>query len=328
MGGGGGGTSGTAGATGGSGLSCNGAGGQPGSGTAPGTGGAGGTGCAFDGSAGSDGSGSVGGTGGTGAAGGGAKTSGGGGGGGGGGFFGGGGGGGGGATDDADGGGGGGGGGSGHLDPTATTGGSTGAGANTGDGSVTITYAGPGQLRVIKDLQPAGDGGKFNLQIDGTTYAADVGDGGDTGLRTVPAGMRSVDETAGTGTSLGDYTSTIICKADDGAGTEVASGSRPLNVPVATDDEIACTITNSRNTGQLRVVRAGDTGAFDLQIDGATAGTGLQTLNTGTHTVGETGAALGDYTSAIACKAQDGAGPRSRARPARVRWTCPSARTT
>ena len=308
VGGGGGGTSGAAGATGASGLSCNGAGGQPGTGTGPGAGGAGGTGCTYVGSSGAPGSGAAGGAGGAGAEGGGASTSGGGGGGGGGGFFGGGGGGGGGATEDVDAGGGGGGGGSGHLDLTTTTGGSTGAGTNTGNGSVTITYALPGQLRVIKDLQPAGDAGRFNLQIDGATYAANVGDGGDTGQQTVTAGTHSVGETAGTGTSLADYTGTIVCKADDGAGAEVASGSRPLDVPVATDDQIACTITNTRNTGQLRVVRAGDAGTFELQIDGATAGAGLQTLPTGTHTVGETGASLGDYTTAIVCKAQDGAG--------------------
>ena len=98
-------------------------------------------------------------------------------------------------------------------------------------------------------------------------------------------------------------------------------------MPVGKDDVIACTVTNTRNTGQLRVVRAGDAGAFDLQIDGATAGTGLQTLNTGTHMVGETGAALGDYTSAIVCKAQDGAGARSRAERGPDHSMCRSGRT-
>ena len=59
---------------------------------------------------------------------------------------------------------------------------------------------------------------------------------------------------------------------------------------------------NSRDTGTLTVVKslspANDPGLFNLQIDGATAGdrrnvgnggtTGAQTVNTGTHTVGET----------------------------------------
>jgi hypothetical protein len=73
-----------------------------------------------------------------------------GGGGGGGGFFGGGGGGGGGFFRDKGASGGGGGGGSGHLDSATTTGGSTGPGTNTGDGTVTITYPLPcpvGQAR-------------------------------------------------------------------------------------------------------------------------------------------------------------------------------------
>jgi hypothetical protein len=197
------------------------------------------------------------------------------------------------------------------------------SGVQSGNGLVTATYAG-GSLRVVKTLSPATDPGKFNLQIDGTTQAADVGDGGNTGQQTVVPGTRTVGETAGTATSLTDYTSSIVCKANDGAGSTVASGSGsgPLDVPVSSGDQIACTITNTR-TGQLRVIKslspASDPGKFNLQIDGATqaanvgdgGNTGLQALNPGAHTVGETAGAatsLADYTSSIDCKGGDGAG--------------------
>ena len=148
------------------------------------------------------------------------------------------------------------------------------SGVRSGNGLVTITYPGA-QLRVVKALSPVGDPGRFNLQIDGITRAPDVGDGGNTGLLTVDPGTRPVGETAGTSTSLGDYTSAIACKDNDGAGATVASGSgAALNVPVTIGAQIACTITNTRQTGQLRVVKnlapAGDTGRFNLQIDGAT----------------------------------------------------------
>jgi hypothetical protein len=198
------------------------------------------------------------------------------------------------------------------------------SGVRSGNGQVTATYAG-GALRVVKSLSPAADPGKFNLQIDGTTEAADVGDGGNTGQQTVVPGTHTVGETAGTATSLTDYTSSIDCRADDGAGDTVASGSGAglLDVPVSGGDQIACTITNTRQTGQLRVLKSlspvGDPGKFNLQIDGTThaadvgdgGDTGLQVLDTGTHTVGETAGtatSLTDYTSSIDCRAGDGTG--------------------
>ena len=65
---------------------------------------------------------------------------------------------------------------------------------------------------------------------------------------TVNTGTHSVGETAGTATSLGDYVSSIECRDEDGEGDVVtsASGSGPLDVEVAEDDDIVCTITNKR----------------------------------------------------------------------------------
>ena len=86
---------------------------------------------------------------------------------------------------------------------------------------------------------------------------------------------------------------------------------------VAKGDAITCTITNSRNTATIKVVKDfsdnSPAGAkVDLQIDGVTKkanavdgdNTGFITVNTGTHTVGElevAGTPLSDYTSSISC---------------------------
>ncbi len=100
-------------------------------------------------------------------------------------------------------------------------------------------------ITVTKALVPSSDGGLFNLQIDAVTKAPNVGDGGTTGQIVVAAGSRSVGETAGTSTSLSNYTSGISCV--DGLGNGVASGSgTSISVSVAAGANIVCTITNSR----------------------------------------------------------------------------------
>ena len=79
------------------------------------------------------------------------------------------------------------------------------------------------------------DTGLFNLKIDGTTFATDVGNNGTTGVQFVTIGSHTVSETAGTGTSLTDYISVIGGDCD-------ASG----NVTLAAGDSKTCTITNTR----------------------------------------------------------------------------------
>ena len=113
-----------------------------------------------------------------------------------------------------------------------------------------------GNLEVVKDLNPAADPGKFNLQIGGITDpdAANVGDGGSTGQQTLDTGTYAVGETAGTGTSLGNYASTIVCRADNGLGAIVVqgSGAGPLNVDVTNGSDIVCVITNTRVTVAIK----------------------------------------------------------------------------
>ena len=93
--------------------------------------------------------------------------------------------------------------------------------------------------------------------------------------------------------------------------------------------DIVCTITNTRETGKLEVVKnlnpSTDPGKFNLQIDGNTdpqganvgdgGTTGEETLNTGTHNVGEaagTGTTLTNYQKSIVCKTNNGTGVDGR----------------
>ena len=177
-------------------------------------------------------------------------------------------------------------------------------------------------IEVVKDLVPNDDDGLFNLRIDGSTEKADASDGDTTGAVTVSPGTHTVSETAGTDTTLGDYTSSIECV--DAEQNVVASGSgTSLEVEAEAGDAIVCTITNTRKTGELEVVKNlvpdTDPGLFNLQIDGTTEKadasdgdtTGAVTVDTGTHTVGEaagTGTSLDDYTSSIECRDEDGQG--------------------
>jgi hypothetical protein len=98
-----------------------------------------------------------------------------------------------------------------------------------------------GTIKVTKALSPATDAGRFNLLIDGQVKAADVGDGGTTGVVTVPAGNHTVGESAGTGTSLGDYSSSLSCTNTTGGATD-NDGS----LDVSAGDAWECLITNTR----------------------------------------------------------------------------------
>ena len=140
------------------------------------------------------------------------------------------------------------------------------------------------KLTVIKSLSPTTDPGLFNLQIDGTIYVPDVGNGGSTGARTLTVGQHSVGETAGTGTSLSDY-NTIYSPNCPGGLITLAAG----------DDE-TCTITNTRKTGNVVIDKIVIGGAalesdwiFTIFSVLGTYQDGSQlTLNTGSYTISET----------------------------------------
>ncbi len=162
-----------------------------------------------------------------------------------------------------------------------------------------------GKLEVVKDLIPGTDSGLFNLQINGVTEAANVGDGGTTGEKVLDEGAHTVGETAGTSTNLGNYTTAIVCKDLNGTGSIVAQSSNagPLSVNLSDQQDIVCTITNSLQDGTIIVHKdvqgpngedVSDSTSFTVNLDGADAESITESTTVtynnvaaGTHTITE-----------------------------------------
>ncbi len=99
-----------------------------------------------------------------------------------------------------------------------------------------------GNLVVTKKLiSNSADPAKFNLKIDGTTYAANVGNNGTTGAVAVTQGTHTVSETAGTNANLGNYQARISCSDGSAAYATSLSG-----IHVTNGSTTYCTITNTR----------------------------------------------------------------------------------
>jgi hypothetical protein len=176
------------------------------------------------------------------------------------------------------------------------------------------------EVKLVKDLVPDGDDGKFDLTIAGTTFnngGAGFGDQGTTGFQKVSIGTVAISEAAHTGTSLGDYTTTLAC---DNGKVPNPNNNTSGSITVAAGDQITCTFTNTRKP-RLRVLKATvpttDPGKFDFTIAGTSfnnggagfgngEGTAFQTLSIGNVNISEaahTGTTLSDYTSTLACDA-------------------------
>jgi len=168
----------------------------------------------------------------------------------------------------------------------------------------TFTNTKAPKLTVNKVCQPANDGGKFNLRIDGQVVTPNAACGTGTGAQTTTVGAHSVSETAGTGTDLSSYTSVTGGDCD-------ANG----NVTLAAGDSKVCTITNTRFPQlHLRKVVINDNGGtktaadFPLTANGAGSNdlTGTSpvdsdsTLQPDTWTLSET-AQAGYTASAWSC---------------------------
>src|SRR6185436_802224 len=109
---------------------------------------------------------------------------------------------------------------------------------------------------------PATETARFDLLVDGVAKATAVGDGGTTGAVAVPVGTRQVGErlTAATQSAgvvaLADFSTTVECRGQNGAGDVVASGPRegPLAVPVTQGDDIVCVYPHPRD-GTIRIIQ-------------------------------------------------------------------------
>ena len=90
---------------------------------------------------------------------------------------------------------------------------------------------------------PADDPGFFNLQVNGQTWAIG-GNGTTTGPVTIGVGEGTVSETAGPGTDLANYDSTVACSRN--GKVEVSAPGTKVDGAVAQGDVVVCTFTNTR----------------------------------------------------------------------------------
>ena len=119
-----------------------------------------------------------------------------------------------------------------------------------------------GTITVKKQLLPATDTGKFDLQVDDKNVATQVGDGG-YGSATVPTGTHTVGEY---GQSLADYIRYTTCVK---GATVVAEGAGVVSVPVGAYDNIVCTVKNVRKAKVVVVKHTApaDTAAMKTAFD-------------------------------------------------------------
>ena len=100
-------------------------------------------------------------------------------------------------------------------------------------------------LQLRKVTAPAGDPGVFNLLLNGQVLASG-GNGTNAGPYTVGVGEGTVSETAGPGTNLADYESTVTCTRN--GIPEVSVTGTKVDGEVANGDFVVCTFTNRRIT--------------------------------------------------------------------------------
>lgn len=168
-----------------------------------------------------------------------------------------------------------------------------------------------GTIQVIKNVDTDGDGvidqtgvTDWNWNIDGAGNFA-------TGsTQNVNIGSHTVSEVQKTGY----HVTASSCTGE----TAPATPNTSLTVTVSNNENVVCTFTNTRDTGYITVnktlVPASDTGKFNLQVDGSTAGTGANVgdggttgqvrVTTGTHAIAETagiGTNLTNYSTTYIC---------------------------
>lgn len=178
----------------------------------------------------------------------------------------------------------------------------------------------------------APDGGLFNLTLGGsnlgtggTNPALNVGNGGSTSSVGVDAGSAlTLTETAGTGTSLSPYVSSVACRDAGGlsytTGLGGSAGAFTVTAPPTTATgnakNIACTITNTtlpaialamRSTGGIGTVGYTLSGVSNTSDSLMTTSPGVSVTSTTQHiaVVGTpatvTQAAVTGYTTAVSC---------------------------
>src|SRR5688500_19978095 len=122
---------------------------------------------------------------------------------------------------------------------------------------------------MTKTSTPSNNPCMYNLQVNGVTKKTEASPVYPPDDLPVSVGSNpSVGETAGTGSNLSDYESSIACSGDSEASSSTAG---PLSLgTLPAGDVVDCTITNKRKP-QMKVTKSltttDDPGKFNLQVD-------------------------------------------------------------
>ncbi len=162
---------------------------------------------------------------------------------------------------------------------------------------------GRGTIQVFKNVDENGDGTIDNQGADDWAWDIDGGGNLQTGglAKEVAAGDYTVSEQM----KDGYHFTSVECTVNGNELTVAQTES--FDVTVGPGESVVCTFVNTRDTGQIRLVKhlepKNDKGRFNLHIEGedfshtrwlATHGssTGFQTVATGKYTLSETGSKL------------------------------------
>jgi uncharacterized repeat protein (TIGR01451 family) len=107
------------------------------------------------------------------------------------------------------------------------------------------------RVKLVKDLDPNNDPGRFDLTLNGTSFdnsGQGFGDGDATDFVTVPAGQVTIAESAHAGTDANKYASQVSCSSGKGEATGTSHG-----FSIANGESVTCTFTNHRKRGILIV---------------------------------------------------------------------------
>ncbi len=102
----------------------------------------------------------------------------------------------------------------------------------------------PARLTIEKELEPAGDPGRFDLLVNGTVAVAAAGDGASRS-ESVRPGEYTLSEVAVTGTNPADYSSSVECKLGTRR-TEARAGGVYASLQLASGESATCTFRNVR----------------------------------------------------------------------------------
>lgn len=185
-----------------------------------------------------------------------------------------------------------------------------------------------GNLTVIKNVVPDNSATNWNFAISGpTSFSVNIAGDGTSGINSVDLGTYSIVESAGTDTSLNNYSTTWAC-TKNGAPYLSGSGTNATGIVIDKSgniqDSVVCTFTNTRvNNAKLTIIKdavpnsaqdfsftATGTGLSNFSLDDdadATLSNSItfSDLASGTYSVTETPIAGWDLTSATCTDESD-----------------------